>query len=295
MTMSFVNLYKPPPPSRTLSPSYDAYLPPPFPLPSYDAYGPEPYDINVAFPIDFSALESPGVKLVPFIPRIHFPTYFAGIPDPNHFYRYYPFEKQHSSDLIEAVEFIDNFIRKDVNSIMFAIIDKATPDPEHDFGGSLAGTLALLDYSPSNLSVEFGMMCILPAFQHTRVAIEANGILLRYCFQIPNASSPGLGLRRVQILAHADNTPAISLAKRIGFKEEGIMRWVRVLPKGKELVGMAPRENDLQKGYGRSTTVLSVTWQDWERGGKERVDKDMAKNTSSYVDEVTSSRNHSKL
>ncbi|KAH7921036.1 acyl-CoA N-acyltransferase [Leucogyrophana mollusca] len=256
----------------------NSYTPPqPPPPPPYDAYGPHPYDINVAFPLDLSTLETPLIKLTPFIPRIHFSPYFSAIPDLNHFYRYFPFEKQHSAKPEEAMGFIDSFVRKNENSVLLAIIDKTRPDAEHEFGGSLAGTIALLGHSPSNLSVEIGVLCILPAFQRTHVATQAVGTLLRYCFTMPSASSPGLGLRRVQWFAHPGNGPSINLAKRMGLKEEGIMRWVWVLPEGKEEVGKIPRENDLKKGMGRDTIVLGASWEDWEGGGKELVDKQMTR------------------
>ncbi|KAH7915617.1 acyl-CoA N-acyltransferase [Hygrophoropsis aurantiaca] len=262
MSESYINGYTPPPP------------PPP---PPYDIYGPDPYDINVAFPLDLSALETASVKLVPFIPRTHFAAYLAAIPDLNFFYRYFPFENQHSADIKLSLGFIDNYVRKNENSIVFAVIDKTRPDPEHEFGGSLAGTIALLNHSPSNLSVEIGVLCILPAFQRTHVATQAVGTLLRYSLALPSASVSGLGLRRVYWYAHPDNNPSVNLAKRMGLKKEGIMRWAWVLPEGKESVGMAPRGNDLKKGLGRDTIVLATSWQDWEGGGKELVDKEMAR------------------
>ncbi|KAG0706794.1 acyl-CoA N-acyltransferase [Suillus ampliporus] len=259
--MAYINAYKPPLPEK----------------PAYGLHGPVPYDINVAFPLDFMQLETPRLKLTPFIPSIHAATYHAAIADPTHFYRYYPF-----SDIEEPeayLRFMDVFVRQNPNCVLFAIIDRTTPDPEHpEWGGKLAGTIALISYSPTNLSVEIGALCMLPAFQRTHVATHAVGILLKYCFTMPCASQSesGLGLRRAYWYTHSDNEPSLRLAARMGLKREGTMRWAWVLPVEKTL-GKTPRKNDLLEGLGRDTAIMAMTWEDWEGGAREIVTTQMAR------------------
>ncbi|KAG1739866.1 acyl-CoA N-acyltransferase [Suillus paluster] len=259
--MAYVNAYKPPPPAK----------------PAYGLHGPVPYDINVAFPLDFTQLETPRLKLTPFIPSIHAVKYHAAISDPAHFYRYYPFPDMEEPE--SYLRFVDAFVRQNPYSILFAIIDRTTPDQEYpEWGGKLAGTIALFGYSPRNLSMELGMLCILPASQRTHVATHAVGILLKYCFTMPCAfqSETGLGLRRVYWYAHSDNEPSLRLAARMGLRREGTLRWALVLPVGKAL-GKTPRKNDLLEGPGRDTAIMAISWEDWEGGAREIVTTQMAR------------------
>ncbi|KAG1781659.1 acyl-CoA N-acyltransferase [Suillus placidus] len=259
--MAYVNAYQPPPPAK----------------PAYGLHGPVPYDINVAFPLDFTQLETPRLKLAPFIPSIHAAKYHAAISDPAHLYRYYPFSG--IEDPESYLLFMDTFVRQNPYSVLFAIIDKTTPDPDYpEWGGKLAGTIALLNYSPMNLSVEIGVVCILPTFQRTHVATHAVGVLLKYCFTMPCASQSesGLGLRRAHWYAHSDNEPSLRLAARMGLRREGTLRWAWVLPVGKAL-GKTPRKTDLLAGPGRDSAIMAMSWEDWEDGAREIVTTQMAR------------------
>jgi RimJ/RimL family protein N-acetyltransferase len=261
LPMAYVNAYQPPPPVK----------------PTYGLHGPAPYDINIAFPLDFAQLETPRLKLAPFIPSIHAARYHAAISDPVHFYRYYPFPG--IEDPESHLLLVDTFVRQNPYSVLFAVIDRTTPDPDYpEWEGKLAGTIALLNYSPTNLSVEIGFLCILPAFQRTHVATHAVGTLLKYCFTMPytSQSESGLGLRRVYWYAHADNEPSLRLAARMGLKREGTLRWAWVLPVGKEL-GKTPRKTDLLAGLGRDSAITAMSWEDWEDGGRENIISQMAR------------------
>ncbi|KAG1858763.1 acyl-CoA N-acyltransferase [Suillus subalutaceus] len=259
--MAYVNAYRPPPPAK----------------PAYGLHGPVPYDINVAFPLDFTQLETPRLKLTPFIPSIHAEKYHAAISDPVHFYRYYSFPgiEDPESYLLS----LDAFVRQNPYNVLFAIIDRTTPDPDYpEWGGKLAGTIGLLNYSPTNLSVEIGVLCILPTFQRTHVATHAVGALLKYCFTMPYASQSesGLGLRRVCWHPHPGNEPSLRLAARMGLEREGTLRWTWVLPVGKEC-GKTPRKTDLLAGPGRGTAIMAMTWEDWEDGAREIITTQMAR------------------
>lgn len=75
---------------------------------------------------------------------------------------------------------------------------------------------------------EAGWICILPAFQRTHVNTHASGLLMHYILDSPLQG--GLGLRRMQWKANSLNQPSHNAAKRLGFKEEGVLRAFVVLP-----------------------------------------------------------------
>jgi RimJ/RimL family protein N-acetyltransferase len=84
------------------------------------------------------------------------------------------------------------------------------------------------------LSTGIGYVTIFPSFQRTYVTPNAVGILLRYYLELPTAPWPGLGLRRVQWVAHTFNQPSYyNAAVRLGFCYEGTLRLHWVIPEGK--------------------------------------------------------------
>ncbi|KAI0704610.1 acyl-CoA N-acyltransferase [Earliella scabrosa] len=263
--MSFVNNYTPPPPGTGIP-----FLPRILPEP--EQYGPTPYDINFAFPIHLDTLQSDRIKLVPFIPAVHASTFWENLKDNTHeSFRYYPFRL---SALSQALSMIELTFRQNPNIILFAVIDKTKPDPEHpDWEGSLAGIVSLLNTVPLNLTTEIGFVMVFPAFRRTHVAKSMIGLLLRYALELPSASPPGLGFRRVQYSAHPDNAPSIALAERLGFRKEGVMRWMWVLPDELAEAGRKGREGDATGGKtGRDAAILALCWDDWENGARERVE-----------------------
>ena len=165
---------------------------------------------------------------------------------------------------------------------------KASAEPT-----TMAGVIALIKASPANLSAEIGWVIVFPAFQRTHVASKAVALLLRYCLELPsdsdsdsdsdsaasesananNAAPPppvrGLGLRRVQWFAHAENEASRRTALRMGFREEGTLRWERVIAPGKVGNGIPVRDGDPLGGASpsRHSVVLSLCVDDWEDGG----------------------------
>jgi hypothetical protein len=99
------------------------------------------------------------------------------------------------------------------------------------------------------------------------------GLLLQYCLELPE--NGGLGLRRVQWLANAQNEASIKTALRMGFQHEGVKRWERIVPAAVGKPNTAeklPREGDPRRtGLGRHTAVLGLCWDDWEDGTREKV------------------------
>lgn len=103
-------------------------------------------------------------------------------------------------------------------------------------------------------------------------------------------------MRRVQWQANSRNKASVRAAERIGFVNEGMHRWFRVLPEGKVgtveedqrrekarqehkeqeldgvVEGMPNVSRDGRKfGPGRHTVCLAICWDDWIDGVKEKV------------------------
>jgi RimJ/RimL family protein N-acetyltransferase len=233
-------------------------------LPGY--YGPDPYDINWIMPLHEASLESDRVKLTPFIPSRHAKEYAEKTAANPELHCYIPFDV---SNLDKILTVFEQFFRQQPTNILFAIIDKA-----HG-GGALAGVIGLLNTSPKNLSIGIGYVIVFPAFQRTYVTTNAVGLLLRYYLELPSVPHrPGLGFRRVQWQAHMANRASQVTAQRMGFKEEGVLRWTWVLPEGREGNGIALRDGDLESSRpGRDSVVLSLCADDWENGGREHVQR----------------------
>jgi RimJ/RimL family protein N-acetyltransferase len=232
-------------------------------LPGY--YGTDPYDINWILPLHEATLQSKRVKLTPFIPALHAKEYAEQSAAHPELHRWIPMQLSSLDEILTAVELR---VRRDPTCILFAIIDKAR-------GGAMAGVIRLVNVSPANLSAEIGWAVVFPAFQRTYVTSNAVGLLLRYCLDlpIPGAARPGLGFRRVQWTAHAANRASAAAAERMGFRDEGVLRWGRVLPEGMEGNGIALRDGDpLNARPGRHSLMLSLCADDWENGGREHVE-----------------------
>ena len=120
-----------------------------------------------------------------------------------------------------------------------------------------AGIVALISDHP-NLATEMGII-LLPEWHRTFVSTHAVGVLLRHCFE--PIDQGGRALRRVEWRTSVRNEGSARLAKRMGFQQEGILRWLLVLPAGKIGEHRTGKEEELP---GRHTIILSVCWDDWE-------------------------------
>lgn len=77
-------------------------------------------------------------------------------------------------------------MRSSPNATLFTIIDKTKPNlTDRDLGGSLAGTIGLIQFSEQNLLTVIVPVIVTPPFQRTYVCSNAIGILMRYCFELP--------------------------------------------------------------------------------------------------------------
>ncbi|CAE6482271.1 unnamed protein product [Rhizoctonia solani] len=278
-----VNNYVPPPPKG------------PAILPDPDA----PYDLNFRFPV--RELESDRLKLVPFVPSVHGQAFFEGMkphPELVEYLPWNPFNTLHEFEI-----HFERLIRSDPTWCVFAALDKSKLGPDQgkaknliyltsslclyitpiaqltsstavETAHALVGTIGYLRASPELASVEIGYVIILPAYQRTFATTHAIGLLLDYALKKP--SDGGLGLRRAQWQAHADNAASIRAAQRMGLKLEGILRWERTVPINKDN-GIKARDDDVLHLRGRHSAMLAMCWDDWEEEGREHVRKMMAR------------------
>lgn len=233
-----------------------------------------PYDINFPCPLP-DTLESPLVKLVPFIPDKYMQHLFDATNPKDHpdLFEYFAFPFGTVEEIRDFVE----WVRSDPEALLLAIIDKTTTKiDDSTTGGSLAGVIGLIHTSEQNLSTEIGPVIVAPKFQGTHVSSHAIGLLLRYCFELP--SSGGLGFRRVQWTSNPANVASIRAAEKMGFVVEGILRWTWVLPIGK--MGRRSREGDPMSGLGRDSTLLAVCWDDWEARVREQIFKKLTESNT---------------
>ncbi|VDC00020.1 unnamed protein product [Peniophora sp. CBMAI 1063] len=235
-----------------------------------DLYGLDPYDYNFCYPVNFLQLETDRVALMPLVPRLHAELYFESVCKDAAIEKW--LHVRH--DTLE--QFLQNLEswRRDSSQLVLAIVDKGCGDGRalvNVPGGSFAGIIGLIKTSIGNLSTEMGPVITLPEFQRTYVTSSAIGLLLRYCLEVP--AKGGLGLRRVQWSANAKNKTSVRSAVRMGFQREGTLRWALSLSDETKIGnGHALREGDPQPNWpGRDTEVLSFCSDDWEAGGRERV------------------------
>jgi len=184
-------------------------------------------------------------------------------------------------------EFIRIFIEGMTNShhemATFAIIDKTrSPSPE-DAEGALAGMTSYMCTSTTHLSTEMGYLIVLPPFQRTHVTTNAVGLMLQNAFA--PVERGGMDLKRVVWNASSANPPSICAAERLGFRREAVLRWNRLNRGGKKRFkvgnGREPPDGTAPDDVWRDTVVLSLCWDDWATGAKDRVESEMGRLLSS--------------
>ncbi|KAF8989236.1 acyl-CoA N-acyltransferase [Cyathus striatus] len=223
----------------------------------------EPYDVNCNIPVP-PILETERVKLTLFIPHLHGKAFHDQANADPSVIHWLPV----SWPTLESfITFHESVIRQDPANILFAILDKTKPNYDQDFEQSVAGLIGYIHIDPSQRALEMGPVIVLPKFQRTFVSSNAIGLMLKYALDLP--SEGGLGFRRVLWCTNPFNKPSVRVAERMGFVHEGINRWTWMLPfdkKGHKVSGTERGEAD-----GRDTVMLSMCWDDWEGGMKEKV------------------------
>ncbi|KAK6510653.1 hypothetical protein TWF506_009755 [Arthrobotrys conoides] len=224
------------------------------------------------------------VKLIPFNSALHTPDFMKGVQDCPEVWMHGPvgpFESVESFD----TDFIDTVVRPKTDMLLYAVIDRCKPPTAADKDGALAGLIAYLGTSPTNLCTEIGFVVTLPQFQRTHVTSNAVGLLLKLALDLPDEG--GLGFRRVQWMTSSVNHPSIKTAEKMGFTKEGVIRWDRLYPGGAD-TGKKSNGKPLhvdgkvshlnESNLGRDSVMFSMCWDDWHLGGmKEHVGKRMAR------------------
>jgi RimJ/RimL family protein N-acetyltransferase len=147
---------------------------------------------------------------------------------------------------------------------LYAIFDKTIEPRSGEACTGFAEIISLSATNPTHASTEIGMM-VIPHFQRTHVATNAVGLLLLWLLDPPSAG--GLGLRRVEWRAHAENVRSRDFAARVGFVYEGIARWQRVVSFGKvgtSAEALAIRNQSTCESPGKHIAVYSIVWDEWE-------------------------------
>ncbi|KDQ52549.1 hypothetical protein JAAARDRAFT_61854 [Jaapia argillacea MUCL 33604] len=218
------------------------------------------YDPNFCFPV--RDIENERLKLTPFMPALHAKPFYEGSKLHPELYNHIPAGPYDSAEEL-ASDLFESRLQPGIGELLFAVFDKTqiAEDPTSSPDGTLAGIVALINSSAEHLCAEIGFVIILPAFHRTHVTTNTVGLLQCYCLDL---SPDGLGLRRCQWQASASNEPSLKVAKRMGFKWEGIKRWDRVMPVGRIGNGLMPREGDVKGNQrGRDTAILAICWDDW--------------------------------
>ncbi|KAJ8462930.1 hypothetical protein ONZ45_g17760 [Pleurotus djamor] len=252
--MSFVNEYKPAPPQVLTTEPQE-----------------KPYDINFAFPLPVDALQTSKLKLVPFIPWIHAEPFYNAAKKSPDTYRWLPFTFPTIEDFLDHSE----HFRSQPGYLILAMIDKAKLLSGAEEADCVAGMIGFIGMSTAMRTAELGPVIVLPEYQRTYVSTHAIGIALRYILDVPatleNPDSYGLGFRRVQWTANPANIGSVRCAERMGLKMEApLIRWTWCLGEEKEGTA-APEERG--GGKGRNSSLLAVTWEDWENGVRDHVTK----------------------
>ena len=114
---------------------------------------------------------------------------------------------------------------------------------------------------------------VFPKRQRTYVASNAIGLLLKYSLESSgHPERPGLELLRVQWTSHTANLASHTAAKRMGLREEGVLRWKYVIPEGMEGNGIPLQDDDPKSPQpGSDSLIFSMCADDWESGGREHV------------------------
>ncbi|KAJ3725396.1 hypothetical protein C8R42DRAFT_640273 [Lentinula raphanica] len=150
-----------------------------------------------------------------------------------HYIPFGPFSS--TEDFIQT--FYENLFHLNQSNNLFIGLDKTHPDPL-THSPTPAGICSYVHTDPSNLLTELFVL-VFPHFQHTHIGSHIAGLLMQYALNIPDKG--GLGLRRVQWLANMKNKGSVGLARKMGMRDEGVKRWVRMLVVEKGEGGMGCR------------------------------------------------------
>ncbi|EZF34607.1 hypothetical protein H109_07506 [Trichophyton interdigitale MR816] len=231
-------------------------------------------DVGFCFPT--RELTSALVKLKLFDPVRHSKTFIEQTADKPEIFAHMPIGPFANVEEFQTKYFYPQVCRNNTR-VAFAIIDKTRPGPPED-GGALAGIVTYSYASVDNQLLEIAFMVVFPGFQRTHVTTHTVGLMLQYALDPPDGSDPskgGLGLRKVLWQTATTNAASRATAKKMGFEQEGILRWDRVFHdavqrkkqgNGKEMPAHADK-----KAVGRDTVYCGLCWDEWEDGKRRMV------------------------
>lgn len=232
------------------------------------------------FPIPTS-ISNDRLKLVPFDPDLHSTAFVAQSTDRPELFAHMPLRPFLSaSDLKMAFSGAESILSFSNPALfVFAIIDKTRPPSPEDEEGELAGTVSYINTSKMNLSSEIGVLIVLPEYQRSHVTTNAVGLLLQYAFLSPEKG--GLGLRRMHWTCSTANVASAKVAERMGHEKVGVIPYHFRFPLGSRY-GKEGNGKPLPPGgdpddLWRDTIIYSLSWDVWEDGAKEKVQKAMSR------------------
>lgn len=141
-----------------------------------------------------------------------------------------------SAEPITDIKFFEEYIRNYINSsemFFFAIVNNTTDEA--------LGIMALMNIDVKNSSIEVGHIQYSNDLKCTRMATEAQFLLMEYVFDT-------LGYRRYEWKCDDLNAPSKKSAKRLGFVYEGTFRQHRIY-----------------KNRNRDTSWFSILDKEWPR------------------------------
>ncbi|EEB92689.1 hypothetical protein MPER_08766 [Moniliophthora perniciosa FA553] len=193
-------------------------------------------------------------------PAFHAEAIFEAIDQS--LWQYLPFGPFDSAKHFVEVVWEGRMLRRS-GETLFVVQDKTKLDTNGE--PALAGTIGYVNASAEDLQAEIGCIVIASKFQRTHVASNAVGLLMQYALNLPEQGGVGWSIR---------------LAEKMGFVQEGTLRWHRVLEPSKAIGGNGKpeRKGDPREGsLGRDSTLLATYWDTWEDGLKDKVNRIMAK------------------
>ncbi|SGY28906.1 BQ5605_C002g00983 [Microbotryum silenes-dioicae] len=216
-------------------PNLNLYVPPqPLETKTYHLQTPkEEYDLNFVLPVPEFLETEDGVRLVPLVPSLHAQILFPLFSSHPSMMRYLPYTY---TTLESFLTFLEER-RRDPGTLLWVVYDLSLILDGKEGGAEvvvdkenrerIAGMVGLLKCNDENRWGEVGHLAILPPFHRSPINTHSCSLLIRYLFDT-------VLFRRVCWFAHADNTPSVNAALRLGLKKEALLKWERCLGKGKD-------------------------------------------------------------
>ncbi|UNI17723.1 hypothetical protein JDV02_004044 [Purpureocillium takamizusanense] len=217
---------------------------------------------NFVFPV--KNLQDDHIRLVPFDARAHAYPFYEGISRT----RGAAFAHFSSGPYASADDFNERFVKQrsyaDKRMCTYAILTS----PEDEGGvGDLVGMVSLTNADAEDRRADIGLLHVVPKAQGLGIGTTACRMLLRH--GMDSHEHGGLGLARMEWRASTANEASIGLARRLGFREVGVIRYERLLrdgvARGKIGNGRPPPPGTTDGDLWRDVVVYEMTWDEWQQ------------------------------